>query len=226
MVEIDASCGLRRKNSWRTISIILVVVTSAVRPLTSDLVAHRDSIKGEHVRHLQKWSTSLIAVAAISSSIGCSLNEGVPSTGNLQDETAIKQVVSEMTQGFNSHDAEAATRMYTNDADFVSVRGEVAKGRGEIRKGLAAILSTRARNASLDTRAVTIRFIRPDVALVHVTNELRGLVNSEGQTLPAHREISLRVFVKESGVWRVAAFQNTLTRPFEASSTGQGAAAL
>jgi hypothetical protein len=59
---------------------------------------------------------------------------------------------------------------------------------------------------------------------VHVDNELRGLVNSEGQTLPAHRELSLRVFVKESGVWRVAAFQNTLTRPFEASSTGQGAA--
>jgi uncharacterized protein (TIGR02246 family) len=91
-------------------------------------------------------------------------------------------------------------------------------------RGLAAILSTRAKNASLDTRAVAIRFIRPDVALVHVTNELRGLVNSEGQTLPAHHELSLRVFVKESGVWRVAAFQNTLTRPFEASSTGQGAA--
>jgi hypothetical protein len=98
-------------------------------------VAHRDSIKGENVRRLQKWSTSLIAGAAISFSIGCSLNAGVPSTGNLQDEAAIKRVVSEMTQGFNSHDAEAATRMYTTDADFVSVRGEVAKGREEIRKG-------------------------------------------------------------------------------------------
>ncbi|CAL8474823.1 SgcJ/EcaC family oxidoreductase [Caballeronia sp. S22] len=203
----------------------VVVVTNAPRPLTCASVAHRDSIKGENVRRLQKWSTSLIAGAAISFSIGCSLNAGVPSTGNLQDEAAIKRVVSEMTQGFNSHDAEAATRMYTTDADFVSVRGEVAKGREEIRKGLAAILSTRARNASLDTRAITIRFIRPDVALVHVDNELRGLVNFEGQTLPAHRELSLRVFVKESGVWQVSAFQNTLTRPFEPSSMGKGAAA-
>jgi uncharacterized protein (TIGR02246 family) len=167
----------------------------------------------------------LIAVAAISFSIGCSINAGVSSTGNLQDEAAIKRVVSEMTQGFNSHDAEAATRMYTDDADFVSVRGEVAKGRGEIRQGLAVILSTRARNASLDTRSVTIRFNRPDVAVVHVDNELRGLVNSDGQALPAHRELSLRVFVKESGVWRVAAFQNTLARPFEPSSSGKSAAA-
>jgi uncharacterized protein (TIGR02246 family) len=167
----------------------------------------------------------MIAVAAISFSIGCSLNAGALSTGNVQDEAAINRVVSEMTQGFNSHDAETATRMYTNDADFVSVRGEIAKGREEIRKGLAAILSTRARNASLDTRAVTIRFIRPDVAIVHVDNELRGLVNSEGQTLPAHRELSLRVFVKKSGVWRVAAFQNTLTGPSQPSSMGKPSAA-
>ncbi|MEZ2350377.1 SgcJ/EcaC family oxidoreductase [Caballeronia sp. RCC_10] len=175
------------------------------------------------MRHIQKWSASLIAVAAISFSIGCS-QYGTSSTGHLQDESAINSVVSEMTRGFNSHDAEAATRMYTDDADFVSVRGDVAKGREAIKKELAAILSTRARNASLDTRAVAIRFIRPDVALVHVTNELRGLVNSDGQTLPAHQELSLRVFVKESGVWRVAAFQNTLTRPFEPRSMEKGAA--
>ncbi|MFL9999992.1 MULTISPECIES: SgcJ/EcaC family oxidoreductase [Paraburkholderia] len=171
------------------------------------------------------WTTSFIAVAAIGFSIGCAQNASMHSTSSLQDESAIKEVIYEMTAGFNSHDAEAATRMYTEDADFVSVRGEEAKGRGEIRKGLAAILSTRARNAALETRNVAIRFIRPDVALVHVTNELSGLMNSDGQTLPAHRERSLRVFVKESGVWRVAAFQNTLAKPFEASSTGQGAAA-
>ncbi|CAG9244295.1 hypothetical protein PCAR4_1460006 [Paraburkholderia caribensis] len=177
------------------------------------------------MRHVQVWTTSFIAVAAISFGIGCSQNTRMHSTSSLQDESAINRVISEMTDGFNRHDAEAATQMYTENADFVSVRGEVAKGRGEIRKGMAAILSTRARNATLETRGVAIRFIRPDVALAHVTNELSGLVNADGQTLPAHQELSLRVFVKESGVWRVAAFQNTLARPFEASSTGQGATA-
>lgn len=146
------------------------------------------------------WTTSFIAVATLSFGIGCSQDMRVHSTSSLQDESAIKRVISEMTDGFNRHDAEAATRMYTEDADFVSVRGEVAKGRGEIKKGLAAILSTRARNAVLETRGVAIRFIRPDVALAHVTNELSGLVNADGQTLPAHRELSLRVFVNESGV--------------------------
>jgi hypothetical protein len=61
-----------------------------------------------------------------------------------------------------------------------------------------------------------IRFVRRDVALVHVTNELGGLVNANGQTLPAHQELSLRVLVKESdGAWRLTAFQNTLIAPFD-----------
>jgi hypothetical protein len=61
-----------------------------------------------------------------------------------------------------------------------------------------------------------VRFPRPDIALVNVTNELSGLVAPDGQALPSHQELSLRVFVKESGVWQVVAFQNTLVRPFGA----------
>ena len=108
--------------------------------------------------------------------------------------------------------------MYMPDADFVSVRGESAKG-NEVEEKLRAILATRAKAATLKTLNVKIRFIRPDVALVHVTNELRGLVAANGQNLPPHEEISLRVFVKEKdGEWHIAAFQNTLIAPFESST--------
>jgi len=58
-----------------------------------------------------------------------------------------------------------------------------------------------------------IRFITPDVAIAHVTNELSGLVNADGQRLPAQRELSLRVFVKDRGVWRITAFHNTALQP-------------
>ena len=49
--------------------------------------------------------------------------------GNGDDEVAIKNVIVQMTEGFNKHDAEASTRMYQPDADFVSVRGEMGLGR-------------------------------------------------------------------------------------------------
>jgi hypothetical protein len=47
-----------------------------------------------------------------------------------------------------------------------------------------------------------------------VTNELSGLVAPDGQNLPSHQELSLRVFVKDDGVWRVASFHNTMVNPF------------
>ena len=119
-----------------------------------------------------------------------------------------------MTDGFNGHDGKAAARMYTPDAQFVSVRGDMMNGQPAIEKGLSSILTSRAKSASQRTMDVTVRFISPDVALANVTNELSGLVAPDGHGLPSHRELSLRVFVKDAGVWQIAAFHNTMVAPF------------
>jgi uncharacterized protein (TIGR02246 family) len=131
-----------------------------------------------------------------------------------QDEEMIRRVITEMTEGFNRHDAKAASRMYTAEADFVTVRGERAKGAGAIERQLAAIFTTRAKEATQRTLGVTVRFIAPDVAVAHVTNELSGIVRPDDQRLPPHTEISIRVFLKTDGAWKVAAFHNAIVAPF------------
>jgi ketosteroid isomerase-like protein len=78
--------------------------------------------------------------------------------GSRGDEESIRSLVVVMTEGFNRHDAKAAARMYAPDARFVTVRGEVMNGQPAIEKGLAAILGTRARNASQRTIDVAVRF--------------------------------------------------------------------
>src|SRR5262245_7692156 len=93
-----------------------------------------------------------------------------------EDEAALRRLVDEMTEGFNRHNAHAATRMYTADADLVTVRGERFRGTEQFKQGLARIFATRAREASHRTHEVTVRFLRPDIALVHVVNELSGLI--------------------------------------------------
>ena len=137
------------------------------------------------------------------------------SWGNREDEEAIKKVIAGTTDAFNRHDAKAFTSFYTPDAELVTVRGERMRGAAEIERGLTAIFATRAKAVSLRTLDTTVRFIRPDVAVAHVTNELSGLVNPGGEQLPAHRELSIRVLVKEQGRWLVTAFHNTMVRPFE-----------
>jgi uncharacterized protein (TIGR02246 family) len=138
--------------------------------------------------------------------------------GNPADLDAIRQVITETTAAFNLRDARAFARYYTPDAWLVTVRGESMAGTAEIEDGLTPIFASRAKSAKLETLDVSIRFIRPDVALGHVLNELSGLKSPTGDLLPAHRELSIRVFVKNDGLWRVTAFHNTIVRPFGSES--------
>jgi uncharacterized protein (TIGR02246 family) len=170
----------------------------------------RDAVQCEKERSAMLFSKTALVPALLVLATVC----GAQGLGSRDDEIAIRTVIVEMTDGFNRHDAAAATRMYKPDADFVSVRGEVGIGRDAAERGLRRIFETRAKAAMLKTEEVRIRFIRPDVALAHVTNELSGLVAPDGQTLPSHRELSLRIFVKDDGVWRVASFHNTMLSPF------------
>jgi len=159
---------------------------------------------------------TLLATALAITLCGFGHMSQAENVGTPGDEDAIRKIVVVMTDAFNRHDAKAATQMYDPDARFVTVRGEVMVGQPAIEKGLASILGSRAKNASQRTLDVAVRFVRPDIALVHVTNELSGLVAPDGKALPSQQERSLRVFIKESGTWRVTAFQNTLVRPFSA----------
>jgi uncharacterized protein (TIGR02246 family) len=157
--------------------------------------------------------TAPITATLLAAALACA---ACRAQGTADDEQAIRKVTVEMTEGFNKHDARASTRMYTPDADLITVRGERFRGTTEFEKGLASIFATRAREATHRTLNVSVRFVRPDVALAHVTNELSGLIAPDGQRPPPHQELSLRVFVKDGGEWRVAAFHNTLVQPFGA----------
>lgn len=156
----------------------------------------------------------LIVASAITVSVmGREVASNAQTLQTKTEEEAVRAVIVAMTEAFNRHDAKAWTRLATPDAQLVTVRGESMNGVAEIEKGLSALFQTRNRNASLRILDVKVRLIRPDVAMAHVTNELSGVIGPDGQKLPAQREFSLRVFVKDQGVWRISAFHNTLLQP-------------
>ena len=152
----------------------------------------------------------IVASAITVSVIGREAASNAQTVRTTTEEEAVKAVIVAMTEAFNRHDVKAWTRLATPDAQLVTVRGESMNGVAEIEMGLSALFQTLNRNASLKILDVKVRLIRPDVAIAHVTNELSGVIGPDGQKLPAHREFSLRVFVKDQGVWRISAFHNTL----------------
>ena len=139
-----------------------------------------------------------------------SLDAKGDSAAERSEAEAVNAVISATTKAFNRHDARAWAQLSTPDARLVTVRGESMRGSAEIENGLQSIFKARARNATLRTLDVTVKFIRPDVALAHVTNEMSGVVAPDGTAMPPHQELSIRVLVKDGGVWRIAAFHNTI----------------
>jgi uncharacterized protein (TIGR02246 family) len=127
------------------------------------------------------------------------------------DEEAIKRIISAMDEAFNAHQPDVS--LFARDADFVNVNGTWLKGASNIESGRRSAFETRLKNARTKSLDVRVRFVRPDVAIVHVTSETAGITASDGRELPPQRELNIRVFVKEEGRWLVTAFQNTPLRP-------------
>ncbi len=63
-----------------------------------------------------------------------------------------------------------------------------------------------------------IRFVTPDVAIAHVTNEISGMTGSDGTQIPPQRELNLRVFKKTNGKWLVTAFHSAPIGPSVAAA--------
>jgi uncharacterized protein (TIGR02246 family) len=132
--------------------------------------------------------------------------------GDPSEEATIRTMMEATTKAFSDHDAKAWARFCTPTARLVSIRGESMEGVAEIEKGLAMVFATRAGAATLRTLDISVRLIRPDVALAYVINEMSGLIGPDGRTQPPHRELRIRVVVKDNNVWKIAAFHNTMLR--------------
>ncbi|MGQ0384262.1 MAG: SgcJ/EcaC family oxidoreductase [Gammaproteobacteria bacterium] len=128
------------------------------------------------------------------------------------DAQAIRRICLERIEAFNRHEPPRSGE-FTQDADFVNIHGMWRKGPAEIEKRQGERMETVLREARISLLELEVRFVRPDVAIVHQKHEMSGMLGPEGDRLPPHQELSIRVLVKESGKWLTTAFHNTTVRP-------------
>ena len=96
------------------------------------------------------------------------------------DEQAVRKVMSDFVDDVNRHDSAAFGRLLADDAEFVVITGQYLKGRKEIEKYHAEIWASEAnfKNSKLNWSTLNVRFLRPDVAVAHVSAE--RVYNSKG----------------------------------------------
>jgi len=93
---------------------------------------------------------------------------------------------------------------FAEDADYVVINGNQIKGHAEIEQQHQRIFDTIFKDTTLTLNVKQIRFLRPDVAVVHVSGRRDAATKELTQDA-----VMTMIMVKEKQGWKIAAFQNT-----------------
>ncbi|HEX6359864.1 SgcJ/EcaC family oxidoreductase [Actinophytocola sp.] len=126
----------------------------------------------------------------------------------MSDLEEIKQVIADVERGFNANDAVLMNKHLAQDAAVVSAMGVRLVGREEIMKASEEGLAGPLKDQYARYEVRDVRFVRPDVALVH---KEAFAITEDGDPIDLdHAMSALYVLVREDGRWLVKARQNTL----------------
>ena len=137
------------------------------------------------------------------------------------DEQSIQNINEKLESAWNAADSHGYAAPFAADANFIHIYGGQLDGRAVIDASHRVIFGTIYKGSRLAFKFRTVRFLRPEVALVFADAHLK--FEAGGET----REIDTRptlVLAKEEGGWKIVAFQNT--RVSEMPAAAKAAAQL
>jgi uncharacterized protein (TIGR02246 family) len=124
------------------------------------------------------------------------------------DEAAMRENVKQMETGWNTKSGALFAKPFAEDADYVVINGNYIKGRAAIEAGHQRIFDTIFKDTKLTLNVKQIRFLRSDVAVVHVSGHRDGPTKELTQDA-----VITMVMTKEKQGWTITAFQNTAVAP-------------
>ena len=133
--------------------------------------------------------------------------------GTPADQAAIRQIETHWQTAWNRHDIAAMASLFAPEAGVVNLAGEWFKGREEFAKSLESLHSGKVKESIWQTQDIDIKFLTPEIAIVHVHFSSHGDRNPDGSPMPARRGIFTRVEVKRGGHWMIVASQATSIVP-------------
>jgi uncharacterized protein (TIGR02246 family) len=131
-------------------------------------------------------------------------------TNRIADEVAVRDLYRELMDSWNRGSGEAFAAVFTEDGDLVAFDGTHFEGRTQIAPFHQELFDKWLKGTRLVGRVKDVRFLSPDVALMHAV----GSTIMRGKSVPSPERDSIQTLVatRQNGEWRLAAFQNTRLR--------------
>ncbi len=138
---------------------------------------------------------------------------------NPADEAAVRSLFQQLIDGWNRGSGADFAAAFTEDGDLVAFDGTRFKGREEIGPFHQQLFDKWMKGTRLVGQVQDVRFLGPDVALVHAVGST--IMKGKHEPSPERDSIQTLVATRQDCEWRLAAFQNTRVRPI-----GRNAAAF
>jgi uncharacterized protein (TIGR02246 family) len=130
------------------------------------------------------------------------------------DEDAIRAIELRFNAAWDAHDPEALAEPLVDDAQFITVNGAWTTSRAGFRDLMQRLHGATGpyRSSTRRTPELHVRFLAPDVAIMHSRFWIDGEVLHDALSQPSRESVGLRVLRKVDGRWRIVATQNTDVR--------------
>jgi uncharacterized protein (TIGR02246 family) len=124
---------------------------------------------------------------------------------NRADEAALHHIVTDLEGAWANCDAKALAALWTEDGDFLSPCGTLAKGRAEIERFYADAFSSGYCHSTATGTVSNIRFVEQDIAIVDGTWDIKGAHDPQGLAAPEEKGRFTAVAKKLGARWFIMA---------------------
>ncbi len=121
----------------------------------------------------------------------------------MTDEAGVRALFAELAEAWNRGDGAAYGACFTDDATYVAWMGTIYRGGRDIGRSHQVLFDTFLKGTELTTEGdLDVRFYGEDTAVLTARGDV-GKKPSKGA------KVQTFTLVRQSGAWKVAAFQNT-----------------
>jgi uncharacterized protein (TIGR02246 family) len=125
------------------------------------------------------------------------------------DMEALQKLPQLHCDAWNKGDAHALANLFAEDGDFVTVATVYLHGRKDYEEFHARLLNGRFKESKFTPIHTTVRFLNPDLAVIHWSWKMTGDKNYDGTPRPPRFGMMTIIAKKQAGSWQIEVAQNT-----------------
>lgn len=145
---------------------------------------------------------SILGLAAFLS-IGLAQPTFADESAHPQDDAAIKKIVADFSNGWNTHDARAMCVSIAEKVEWVNWRGEALGTRQEVEEEHAKLFADLYKNSHRTDEVKSIKYITPELAVVDDYWSMTGAKKRDGSDWPYRAGLYSFLMAKQNGRWMV-----------------------